>query len=394
MAMKTDSVTARVRQGKSVLIIAVFLVLICLPTLDWIFHLDHAAIPIEKRRLAELPKFKGVEQIRDFLAGLEQYFNDHFGFRKRLIWTNNHWKRQLFNDSPNSNVANTVARGRDGWLFYTSDRTLDDMLGASRFSQQDLENWRRLLERRRDWLAKRGGKYLFVIPPDKHSIYPEYLPDWIILSPKPGKAEQLVDYMNKHSTVQVLDLRKPLIEAKPLGVTYLKLDSHWNCLGGFIGYQAVIRALQAQIPGLTPLPLESFGREPMTTTGGNLSTVLGDSNANEPNAVLFVFPPSLKPLKLVPDPARLPKQWLKDTDPVVSHNDDAHGKAVVFRDSFAIPWMQFLGYHFQETIYIWQFNWDAAFLDREKPDLVIDEILEKFISREDPKELMRKDALP
>ncbi|MEI9865253.1 MAG: hypothetical protein WDN00_12025 [Limisphaerales bacterium] len=35
-------------------------------------------------------------------------------------------------------------------------------------------------KKRRDWLAKRGIAYLFVVAPDKHSIYPEELPGWAV----------------------------------------------------------------------------------------------------------------------------------------------------------------------------------------------------------------------
>src|SRR5438270_868085 len=86
----------RVRRSRAVLLSALFVLLIWLPTLDWVLHLDHAPISNEKRLMGPFPEFKGVWQLKEFIAGLEMYFNDHFGFRKRLIRTNNHWKRQLF----------------------------------------------------------------------------------------------------------------------------------------------------------------------------------------------------------------------------------------------------------------------------------------------------------
>ena len=387
--MNPDSIPDRIRQGNALLVSAVFLVLIWLPTADWIFHFDRAPIPNEKRLPAAFPKFNGLGRSRDFVSGLEQYFNDHFGFRKRLIRANNHWKRQVFRDAP----SNDVITGRDGWLFSTSNRMLDHYFGLARFSQDDLEAWRQLIEERRDWLAKRGIKYLFTIPPDKHTIYPEYLPEWLAKSAKPTKLDQFMEYMKAHSTVEVLDLRGPLLNAKPLGAIYLKTDTHWNMLGGFIAYQALIQALSRQIPDLKPLPLNAFDRQPTNIPAGDLAEIAGNTSMRETQQVRFTPRPPLKPFKVTTDPSRLLKKWTKGTDPTISESDRPRGKAILFRDSFSSSWKPILGYHFKEVLYIWQYYWDAAFLEREKPDVVIDEILERFFNTEDPRELMRKDDL-
>ena len=57
---------------------------------------------------------EGLGGSRDFIAGIENYFNDHFGFRKRLVRLNHHWKEQLFRTGGSSDAI----VGRDGWLFY------------------------------------------------------------------------------------------------------------------------------------------------------------------------------------------------------------------------------------------------------------------------------------
>jgi hypothetical protein len=386
--MQSDPTTKQTGQGKAAWLSVVFLLMLWLPTLDWLLHLDHAPLSNEKRLMAEAPQFKGLGQLKEYLAGFELYFNDHFGFRKRLIRTNNHWKHQLFRDTPNS----MVLVGPNGWLFSTSEKMLDHYLGAARFSQADLEAWQKLLEERRNWLDKRGAKYLFVIAPDKHSVYPEELPRWLTRSAQPTKVQQLVEHMKTHSTVQVLDLRPALVKAKPLGVNYLKTDSHWNALGGFIGYQAVVQALNRQLPGLSPLPLEAFSLEPVEAPGGDMADILG-VGAKEPQQVRLTPRPPLPPLAVATVPDRLPKKWRKLTDPVVTENNGTQSKAVVFRDSFARAWYPFLGYHFKEVVYIWQYQWDAPFLEREKPDVVIDEIVERFFNNADPRELARAENL-
>src|SRR5215472_15552051 len=61
---------------KGLVVSTLFAVLICLPALDWAFHLDHAPIPNEKRRPAPFPDFRGLAQTRDFLSGLTAWFDD------------------------------------------------------------------------------------------------------------------------------------------------------------------------------------------------------------------------------------------------------------------------------------------------------------------------------
>ena len=80
-----------------------------------------------------------------------------------------------------------------------------------------------------------------------------------------------------------------------------------------------------------------------------------------------------------------------ETRPCVILNEKASGKALVFHDSFACSWYSFLGQHFREVVYIWHYEWDRPLIEREKPEVVIDEILERFFNLQDPNELARKD---
>jgi hypothetical protein len=372
------------------LTILFFLGLIWLPTLDHFFKLDHARMPNENRLPAVWPKFKGIGQSRDFITGVENYFNDHFGFRKRLIRWNNHWKHQLFRTS----TLKEVLVGREGWLFYTGAQMLEHWTRQAAWTEQDLQNWRRLLELRRDWLHQRGIKYLFIVPPDKHTVYPEYLPDWMVKSSKPAKLQQLADYMKTHSTVEFIDLTQSLIDAKKIRVDYLKTDTHWNNFGAFVAYQTLAQALTRQFPELQPLPADTYDWKPAPQPRGDSAILLGSDSAVETMGFTYVPLRPLPLLKVIFDPIRLPHQGTKETRPCYTRNEQASGKAMVFHDSFARSWLQFLGQHFKEVIYVWQYNWDCALIERERPNIVIDETIERFFNLEDPVEMVRKDRIP
>lgn len=386
--MKSESTIKSPRAIWDTLTIVVFLTLLWLPTLDHFFKLDRAPMPVENRRPAPWPQFPGIGQSREFVAGIESYFNDNFGFRKQLVRWNNRWKGQLFHDAPRREVL----IGQDGWLFYAGQRMMENWTRNEMWSAKDLEHWRRLLETRRDWLRARGINYIFVVPPDKHTIYPEFLPTWMEKISKPSKLQQFVDYMKTHSTVEVLDLSRALLEAKKTRVDYLKTDTHWNAYGSFAAYRAVLQALSRQMPALQPLPLDAYDWKHVPHPAGDCAAKLG--NVESYSETETVTPVALKPLpspKLLYDPVRLPQKGPEETWPCYTLNEKASGKAIVFHDSFACSWYSFLGQHFREVVYIWHFDWDRPLIEREKPAVVIDEMLERFFNTENPLDLLRKD---
>ena len=390
--MNTRSQLKDPRIAVAWLFIVIFFILLWLPLADSALHLDQTPMPSENRALAQRPGFNpGLAEMRAFLTGWEEYYRDHFGFRNRLVQCNNRWKRQWFHES---NQGSKVI-GQQGWLFYFGDYALDHYAGDLKFSETELKSWQELLEKRRDWLGQRGIKYLFVITPDKHSIYPEYLPAWVVKRPSPRKIDQFFSYMKAHSTVPVLDLRPSLLEAKRTEAIYLKTDTHWNHYGCFISYQTVLQELSAQLPSLRPLSRTNFDWKHVQQPAGDLAKLQGQADQMvETNFIDFSARLPLHPVMQRSVPERLPKKWLPNAEPTVSECPDQTGRALVFGDSFARRWSPFLGRHFRETVYIWQYEWDAAFIEREKPDVVIDEIVERFFNNQDPRILMQLDSLP
>ena len=371
--------------------VALFLTALWLPTLDSFFDLDKAPWLNEKRTPAPFPKI--VLNATDLLAlpaGLEAYYNDHFGFRRRLIRWEQHWKQDVFKESSRPDVM----IGSDGWLFLTAMHMIENYRGVKRFTPDELQSWRSLLEKRRDWLIQRGIKYLFVIPPDKHSIYPEYLPTWMPEKGAETKLDQFFAYMKAHSTVDVLDLRPALLEAKKTARTYLYTDTHWNSFGGFIGYQSLMRALTRQFPDLDgPLPLDAFELTPLKETGGDLSTMLGQDMAEREGFQLTARPPLQFP-SAREDINIYARQWPKYMEPIYTENPTGKNRLLMFHDSFSNSWVPFLGYHFKRVVYLWTYIWNSSVIEKEKPDIIVDEMLERSFNETDPKQLMKEDGLP
>jgi alginate O-acetyltransferase complex protein AlgJ len=381
------------------LLILVFAGVILLPTVDYFTHIDITQAPVENRFLAPWPRLTrlDISGVRNYLAAANSYFNDHFGFRKRLVRWCQQWKYRLFHTQ-----TDLVIAGQNGWLYISEREMIQHYLGMEKFTEPQLQSWQRLLEKRRDWLAARGIKYLFVIPPDKQSVYPENLPAWLLAATPAGrqtKLDQFMQYMKAHSTVEVLDLRQPLIAAKKIVPTYLQNDTHWNLYGGFTACQEMVRALSPQLPGLPPLRSEDFDWTNVPATGGELAKAAG---LDPPEKNYFMFTPN--PAAIAPrnrDAANIVRLWnpvdphrlnsiSENTNPLAGPFD-----LVIFHDSFGKAMQPFLGYSFHKIVWIFdsrEFN--PAIITNNHPQVVVNEILERFVNTEDPGAMQARDALP
>jgi hypothetical protein len=382
------------RQWANVLVIAIFFSLLWLPTLDKCFNLDRSRPPGENRLPAPFPQLQqpSLAAAQKFITGLEAYFNDHFGFRKKLIRLFQNWKLGLFHDRS----VYKIVVGQDHWLFWGEAQMVEHFLGLAKFTPGQLQLWQKLLEKRRDWLAQRGIKYLFVVAPDKQSVYPEELPAWLINAVpanRETKLDQFLQYMQTHSTVEILDLRRPLIDAKKIAPVYLQNDTHWNLLGSFVAAQELVKVLAQQFTNLPPLQLQDFTWTNMAYTGGDMARMLG-TDAVEKNYFAFNPKPALPRLRSQEN-LNYPTAWGLKRILTLENPEAASTTVVLFTDSFGVSWEQFLGYPFKKTIFLAdnrEFN--PKIISENKPAIVVNEMLERYFYTTDPEELMGRDGLP
>jgi hypothetical protein len=331
--------------------------------------------------------------VQNYLAGAEAYFNDHFGFRKRLIRWCQQWKSRLYRDES----GHKVLLGRHGWMFTGELQMIEHYLGIAQFTPAELRSWQRLLEKRRDWLAARGIKYIFIVAPDKQDIYPEELPDWLQAATpahRETKLDQFLQYMQEHSTVQILDLRPVLLANKKLGPLYLQNDSHWNFLGGFIAAQKIIRTLSQTMPGVPPLRLDDFTWSNTPALGGDLALLIGKQ---PPEKYSFTFTSKPGVTAPVVQPAtNIVSVWDYHKTSYISENPaPLTVNAVCFTDSFGIAWRQFFGYSFKRIVFMTEHReFNTKVLADNPPQVVVNEILERFFNTFDPETMMHKDGLP
>lgn len=371
----------------NILLIVLFFAIIWLPTVDSFLSIDHTPRLNENRAMAAKPVFTGLANTKEYLAGLELYFNDTFGYRKMFVRMQSSWKRKLFDEA---SVCDAVI-GQAGWLYTTANRMIESFTGLSRFTKQDLAAWQTLLEARRDWLLKQGIAYVVVVTPDKHSIYPEHLPSWLRPAPGPTKLDQWFEYLQQHSTLHPIDLRAALLKAKNEHPVYQMTDTHWNSLGAFLGYEQLIQGISQQLPSVQQLPPDSFTPQPVSGYIGDLAALLGqEKNFPEFQANTMVANPSLPILQTEESMQYAGKKQVVITR---TFNPQATGTAIVFHDSFGKTWIPFLGQHFNKVIWVAQCEFDTALIEKEKPTVVIDQIVERIVNTLNPVDMLASDGL-
>ena len=238
-------------------LIAAFCLLLILPTVDSIFHLDYAPVPNENRMPTRLPTTAEFAWNKEWFARVEAWFTDRFGFRKRLIRLFQRWSRQLGNKVNIDSMS-----GRDGWLFLTDRGSGEDHRGLLTLSTAQLESARRLLNVRQSRLAALGSRYVLVIAPDKQSVNPDKMPEWHGPS-RARRLDQLLAYLRDQGcTVPVIDLRPALRAAAATHQTYFRTDSHWNEYGAHVAAVETVKRLRELFPelgirGMPPAAVEN-----------------------------------------------------------------------------------------------------------------------------------------
>jgi len=336
---------------------------------------------VEKRTFAKMPHLSfNTKSIKRFLPGLDAYYQDHFGFRNRLILLHQKIERLLHGKGD----APRVIFGRNGWLYFAGEYSIREMRRP--FTAAELFQWKTFLEKRRDILARKGVLYIFVVAPDKDTIYPEFVPLFYSRPYAKSCLDQLVDYMRENSDLRILDLRPALLTEKKEGQLYFKGDTHWTPLGAYVGYREIMRAIETKYPSAQAFPFNRFSGP--FNSGDDLICMLNMGNGESPGEDALAPPPNpIAERKYLPDalnPALLIgwPDYPDDKKPFSRKCPDGKLRALIFHDSFGVGLQPFFSATFARTTYVWDEPDEKLlmhYLDLEHPDVVIEEWVERFL---------------
>ncbi len=306
----------------------------------------------ENRAPAPIPRFNPYDP-RAFSAGFERWYADHFGLRPFLVYANNWIVARIFRTSPNAEVQ----LGSDGWFYFTSDKSTENARGLVPLTKAELDGIVRRMEEQAARMKARGIPYVVLVCPNKQSVYPELLPSWMTHL-GPTRLDQVTRALDGHREFVFVDPRAELLRAKGQGPVYMRTDSHWNPWGALVGHTAVLDRLRTRL---------ALG-ERIDPLAWRIETVHGGGGGDLTSSLLGL-------------PGAFSDDWVRVVPPGDRRLTPAAFKVVVFHDSFITQWKPFLDSTFAQVVLQHRGirGLDDELVDREKPDLVIYEVVERNI---------------
>jgi len=309
--------------------------------------------PFDTNLANEPPKFP--RRIDSGLPhALETWFTDRARRHLPLLAINTAYQVGVLYRSINPRIV----FGSDGWIFYTDEidkpGTMANFRGRLRFSEEEVRRIDRNLTAMRETLSGCGIRSLFVVAPNKQSIYGEYLAG---RAPAKAQLDDLLERLTPQARAAVLDLREPLRAAKVRereGLLYYKTNSHWNRLGAFYGYQAIVAALPPPVANAPLAARDAFTLHLAPHTGDLVNLLTA-------------------------------RHWIFDTAIELKRKNEVAppgnaGSLLLLGDSFSENLEGYFEPHFSDVRYVRLGALETAFADgAAKPSVIVFELAERYM---------------
>lgn len=359
--------------------IVVFFVIIFAPCLYMICGPRTVFSYTEKRQLAAFPSMPGnVFQVQKFFSDMDSYLNDHFGFREWMVYR---YQREIRKRFADVETLTKVMKGTDNWYFFTGDGMLQDFTGKRLRSDSELTEWIEAYRGKQRWLEEQGIRYLLIVPPNKMTVYKEFLGEaWVVQRGK-TRFSQIKEIMQESDKSTFVDLSPSLISSGRDDNLYFKSDTHWTPYGAYLGYLAIADKIESLFPG-TRFKRDFTFSTTVTRTCDKRENSCGDLT----NMVLDYesFDESFREVDefdscTVDDTFdyKLSDIDVTAPDPYIAKRCQGRElTALVFRDSFFESLEPYFSENFKQIIYVWK-DYDQKNIDELltvfKPDIVIEE---------------------
>jgi alginate O-acetyltransferase complex protein AlgJ len=220
---------------------------------------------------------------------------------------------------------------------------------------------------------------LFVVAPNKATIYPEHLPPLDLLTNRRTRLDQVFDDLRSHTDIAFIDLRPALLAAKASGELYYKHDTHWNGKAAAIASAKIVDHLRISFPGLAPLSNEDFRIRTEPDWVGDLARMLGTIPLLKEEKIKLM-PQALKGATFIANPFSPPADHPFSTDALITTENPAPGQptAIVLRDSFFESVIPVLSERLSRATYLRTYHIPAA-ANEIRPDVVVLEIVERTL---------------
>lgn len=263
-----------------------------------------------------------------------------------------------------------VLTGKEGWLFLDNDRNefLKQYAGELKPSPELLEVWRQILETRRARIEELGARYYFLVAPEGHTVYPEYLPDEVVAADDRTVFQLMRHLSASKSPMKLIYPLEDLIAEKSRWQVHRPRDSHWSDQGAYVAYRRLIREIAKEVPvhEVTEEELEFFEAEVASDLAFKL-----DADPGTMQCARYVYSRA----RLLSD-----NQIALLGAKVVTECPQAPPtKCIVFGDSAMYGLMTFLAQSFGRLVLALTSAVDYDLIRQERPDVVVTQMVERYL---------------
>ena len=352
-------------------LVGAFLVMLIGPTIVYDYFPVEASSANEQRELAPPPEFR-LRRIQGFPAQFSKYYRDHLPYRIPMVALNT----RLMFEGGNISPARYVMTGSDGMLFFNSrflednSDSLADFLHTNRYTPEQLERLKTILERVQAFCAGRGIRFALLLLPNKSTIYPERMP-LVFQRNVTGESrlEQLTEYLRSHTSIPVINPTPELLAAKEKHPEqlYFNSDTHWNHLGAYIGTRTLMRELTPEIP----VPeLGTYSIQNRRDYYGDLWRLINATSRVDDN----YFPE-------IPGVNFDTERYVVGHRLTLDNPEAPGGRLMMLRDSYSFYMTPYLGKYFKRVDLVTQGPLPVSLIEQTKPEIVVFEVLERFLDR-------------
>ena len=362
----------RSKRIKDYITIAVFLVLLYVPNLvipmfGRFMNLDFAT----KQVTSDSPVLT-LKNIEKYPATFDKVFDNNLPFRDLV---GEAWARINYfalHDSANSGVLIGKIDDKDEkrWLFYSNDddhNPVENTQGIVKYDQVLFEESVKVMEVNKKELNKRNIKSLYVIVPNKETIYKEKLPDSVKIYSDKTRTDDFIEYLKSNKVANFVYLKNELLRAKENGQVYWRQDTHWNEYGAGMAFKRIIKELKLDYE---PKFDYSFTNEQVDR---DLATMLKITDYFEDDVPVLDYKNTSRDYKL--------EKISKNNTIIVSKNETAPVKKsiLIVGDSFRDVMGEICFRTFRKCILMHRSDYDESVLKKYNAEIVIFEFVERYM---------------
>ncbi|WP_281815452.1 DHHW family protein [Brachyspira pilosicoli] len=266
-------------KNKYVYILIMFLCFLIMPNIIYkVFYDKFDHTNYENRNFAKKPEFD-LKKLDNYPKLYETYFNDYIPFRNELVMMKNLLDFYVFRNF----IYNKGILGKNNWLFFDDtewDFNKNYYIGNDFEYTKNIITMKENLVSFRDELKKRDIEFVFLICPQKHYIYTNYMPDYLNSIRKTTNVvtDKLLNYLKENTDIKVVYSRDELIKYKDKYQLYYKADPHWNNLAGYIAYQELMKEIGMNYVDISTL---SITKTNLSIISGAFANFVALSKINE-----------------------------------------------------------------------------------------------------------------